>query len=69
MKKLGVVFVLGSDGITPFYSANLFSWFLELVKDVLPLEDENNAWYTTVIFFLFFAFVFLSRIVLFLVRA
>jgi len=49
MKKLGVVFVSCSDGITPFYSPNLFSWFLELMKDVLPLE--NNAWCTALIFF------------------
>lgn len=68
MKKLGVIFVSGSDGITPFYSPNLFSCFLELVQDVLPLKDENNAWCTALIFFIS-CLVFLSRIVLFLLRA
>jgi hypothetical protein len=68
VNKLGVVFVSSSDGIAPFYSPNLFLWFLELVKHVLPLEDENNAWRTALIFFIF-CLVFLSRIVLFLVRA
>jgi hypothetical protein len=66
MKKLDVVSVSCSDGITPFYSPNLFSWFLELMKDVLPLE--NKAWCTALVLFIFFL-VFLSRNVLFLVRA
>jgi hypothetical protein len=68
MKKLGIVFISGSVGITPFYSPNLFPWFLELVKGVLPLKDKNNAWCTALIVF-HCRLVFLSRIVLFLERA